>query len=309
MTVVRRGKAGLSLAVAAVISVGAPIPAWADYIGTELGGAADFGVLDTSTNGNISMANAASAGFVIGNVGVSGTSPGNFSDSGVNITGSLDLGGSQKVTLSGATISGGINLSQGSVLSADASLAALASTTFAGLTATQTISGGAVTGTRTITAANQGGLNVIDLSAINLGNGDTLTLKGSAGTEFILNDSGGLTLNSANIVLTGGLTKNDVVYNVTGGSVATSGGLNNESTLKGIILAENTSVSISPGAVTGEIIGGENINIASGGSVSGAPGPTMGAGLPGFVLLGGLAFAWRLRRRLDGAPPTSPVAV
>ncbi len=36
-------------------------------------------------------------------------------------------------------------------------------------------------------------------------------------------------------------------------------------------------------------------------SFSGAPGPIMGAGLPGLALLGGgLAFAWRLRRRQDG---------
>src|SRR5271166_6661178 len=98
-----------SLLVAGAISIGASVPAWADYISGELGGAADFTLFDTSTNGNISMANASSAGFVLGNVGVSGTHSGNFSDSGVSITGALDLGGAQTANFSGgASASGGV---------------------------------------------------------------------------------------------------------------------------------------------------------------------------------------------------------
>jgi len=298
-----------SAAVAVLIS-GAPVrPAWADYIGTELGAAAGFAVLDISTNGNVSVANAANAGSIVGNVGVAGTNPGNFGDSGTPITGGLYLGGSQTANFSGGvTASGGIFNNQSSLLSSAASAATTASTTFAGLTATQSVSGNQITGTTTITAGNPGGLNVIDLSNISLGNGQVLTLNGSAGTEFVLNDTGGMSLNSAQIALTGGLSTNDVVYNVTGNNVQTSGGLNNESVLAGTILAPNENVQLTPGSLTGEIISGQNINIASGASVHvGAPAPVIGAGLPAFLLLGGgFAFAGWLRRRAGGVRPTAP---
>jgi hypothetical protein len=299
-------------AAVAVLISGSPVrPAWADYIGTELGAAAGFAVLDISTGGNVSIANAANAGSIVGNVGVAGTTSGNFSDWGTPITGSLYLGGSQTANFSGGvTASGGILNGQSTLLSAAASAATSASTTFSGLTPTQSVAGGQITGT-TITAGNQGGLNVINLSNISLGNGQVLTLNGSAGTEFILDDSGGMSLNSAQIVLTGGLTANDVVYNVTGNTVQTSGGLNNESVLAGTILAPNENVQLTPGALTGEIIGGKNISIASGASVSGvhvgAPAPVIGAGLPAFLLLGGgFAFAGWLRRRAGRVQPTAP---
>ena len=44
---------------------------------------------------------------------------------------------------------------------------------------------------------------------INLGNGQTLTLNGSAGSQFVIN-SPSMTLNSGKIALTGGVTANDV---------------------------------------------------------------------------------------------------
>jgi hypothetical protein len=51
------------------------------------------------------------------------------------------------------------------------------------------------------------------------GNGGTLTLNGAAGSAFVLNISGAFSLGGkAKILLTGGLTVSDVLFNVTGGN-------------------------------------------------------------------------------------------
>ena len=46
-------------------------------------------------------------------------------------------------------------------------------------------------------------------------------------------------------------------------------GLNNESVLDGIILAPDAQISETPGSIVGEIISGQNINIASGAKIQG----------------------------------------
>ncbi len=289
-----------AVAATALFIVAPMRSASADFISTELGAAGNFAVLDINSNGNVSISGPAPPGSILGNVGVLGTSSGNFSDSGVPLIGSLYLGGSQTANFSGGALPiGGVLTDQGALLSSAASSAAKASSAFSALTPTQTVSGSQITNTTTITAGNPGGLNVINLSSITLGNGAVLTLSGSAGTEFILNDSGGMALNSADIVLAGGLTANDVVFNVTGNNVQASGGLLNESVLAGTILAPNENVQLSPGSFAGSIISGGNINIASGANVSGvngAPAPLIGASIPSFLILGGLLLALWLRR-------------
>jgi choice-of-anchor A domain-containing protein len=166
-------------------------------------------------------------------------------------------------------VSGSILANQSATLNAANTAALNAASTFAGLSGT---SEGAINGTTTINATNPGGVNVFDVTGINLGNGQTLTLNGPPGTEFIVDDSGGITLNSGRILLTGGVTAADVVFNITGnGSISTSGGLNNESVLNGILLAPNSSVALSPGQINGELIAGGSIDLASGAEVIGVP--------------------------------------
>ena len=173
-------------------------------------------------------------------------------------------------------------------LSSDWQDALNASADFTGMAATQSVPGGSIHGSMTINSA--GATNVIDLSSLNLGNGQVLTLNGSASDQFIINVTGNFVLNSGKILLTGGLTDDDVVFNVTlsGNAVSTSGGLSNESMINGILLAPNSGIAMAPGLIHGELIaGGQTVHLVSGASVV-APPPGPGVPEPAtYLLLGG----------------------
>jgi len=94
---------------------------------------------------------------------------------------------------------------------------------------------------------------VLQLQNFTLSNG-TFTLSGAAGTSFIINVSNQFSLsNSAQIVLSGGVRPQDVLFNVWGpGSQVNVSG---SSHLTGVLLATQRTVSISGQAtVTGEVI-------------------------------------------------------
>src|SRR5262249_39755676 len=156
-------------------------------------------------------------GITLGNVGIS--SPGflhldsSYGHPATAIQGNVFLGDAAHI-FHPREVAGTIWSNQDARLAQANADARKASLTFTALTPTLTVPSGAITGTTAI----QGGvgLNVLDVSRIGLGNGQSLTLDGPAGTQFIINDAGGLTLNSASIRLTGGLTAADVVLNVTG---------------------------------------------------------------------------------------------
>ena len=72
------------------------------------------------------------------------------------------------------------------------------------------------------------------------GSGGTLTLNGAAGLAFVLNISGAFSLGgNAKILLTGGLTVSDVLFNITSSnSTFTIGG---DALFNGTLLAHNSS--------------------------------------------------------------------
>lgn len=247
----------------------------------DLGAAGNFAILETGA-GNVSLAAAPPNGFVNGNIGVAGS--GNLSVSAGNlpINGNVYLGpGATASGLSG-NVSGSINQNFdfssaiSAAVSAEAQASALA------------VSGGGA-GYSTINEGNNVTLNlmpgVYDLSNFKLQNGDVVNL--AAGGSYVFNISGTLSLNSAEILAAEGLSDSDILFNIEGShGVAFSGGIHNESVLDGIILAENASISLTPGAVNGEIISGANINIASGGSVnSGGPVNSVPETAPTWLLL------------------------
>jgi hypothetical protein len=104
------------------------------------------------------------------------------------------------------------------------------------------------------------------------GSGGTLTLNGAAGSAFVLNISGAFDLGGqAKILLTGGLTVSDVLFNVTGSNSTFS--IGGDALFNGTLLAYNSSGSQRTLQITGHNtqINGEllayKINLQSGAHV------------------------------------------
>jgi hypothetical protein len=231
--------------------------AWA--LPVDLGAAGNFAVLEIG-NGNVSIANASNAGSITGNLGVNG---GSLSDSGTPITGNV-------VTSANATVNPNVAANVSGTISQDS--ASLASATTAAESASSTAAGlassGGGVGVSSIVYNNAGTIDlnpgVYNLTNLQL-NGTILDL--TAGADYVFNISGQLSLNSSEILDSTGA---DVLFNITGTQgVQLAGGLNNESVLDGIILAPDAQISETPGNIVGEIISGQNINIASGAKIQG----------------------------------------
>jgi len=266
------------------IIIGVSFVAHADTVSSDLGtaGPSNWGVLILSSSPNPQINQLDTIGTVGvdgGKLSVSGgsavqitgnvyiNSPGSLQNSGT-IHGNVYVATGATVNNSG-TISGKVFTGQTLTTLATANTAAASAyTTFKGLKPTQTVSGNTITGssgTITIIAKNNGGLNVINLTSINL-NGATLNLQGAAGTQFVINISGNMNVQSgSSINETGGLSKDDVVFNVTG-NLSTSGP---SATINGIVLDPIGSVQLSNGFIDGELVaGGSSVQIVSGSHVT-----------------------------------------
>ncbi len=137
----------------------------------------------------------------------------------------------------------------------------------------------AINGSLGIAPVNPGGQNVLVVSQINLGNRQTLllacdspTVSGGrpCKTNWVVVVEGNLTLNSGTITWGEGMYIPNVLI-VVEGSVSTSGGLNNESQIEGVLVVPTMTAHFSPGKVVGEVItGGKQITFVSGGSVTGS---------------------------------------
>jgi hypothetical protein len=87
-----------------------------------------------------------------------------------------------------------------------------------------------------------GGKYVMKLTNFVLKNNATLTLNGAAGSAFVINVSNNFSLtNASRILLTGGLTPSDVLFNVRGGSGTLQ--IVSGSLFQGTLLAYNSSSS------------------------------------------------------------------
>jgi Ice-binding-like len=267
-------------------------------------------------------------GGISGNVGIQKN--GKIQGSGPAINGDLYLGDSSSAQFSGTyannqPITGTVHLGSGATVSpnsysfttvSDSPQTLLSQTRIDAINASSAAQ--ALTPTSSLTQINLSNTTmtlapgVYDLSTFHLDHA-TLTLTGTG--SFVFNISSIFTLNSGQILLAGGATEQNVLFNYTGTSnVAFSGG-GNSSVLHGIILALNGQVQLSPGLVVGEVISGKNISIVSGAIVEGVPGGGGQGGRPvpdgssTFVLLslslGGLVFSKHLISR---ATPVGRIA-
>jgi hypothetical protein len=280
-----------SLVVAILVSASGA--ARAGYITNTLGaaGPSNFALLALDGAQDIALNG---PGTTNGNVGISSGTLALDGSNGPSVNGNVLLGSNASNTHS-QLVNGNIftnqNLSQANT---DARNAA---TTFGNLASTAGMPT-SINGTTTINGS--AGLNVANLSGIKLGNGQSLTLNGPAGSQFVLN-SPNMVLNSGQINLTGGITPSDVVFNLTGtgNNLQTSGGLNNESVINGTVLDANGSVAMAPGLINGELIaGGQSIHLVSGSSVNSPPPPPRVPEPASALLmtLGGLGMAALVRR-------------
>jgi hypothetical protein len=194
----------------------------------------------------------------------------------------------------------------GAKLTASWSAATALSSTLAALAPTDTL--GAISSGGTISKSTVG-TYVLSISSINL-NQSALTLSAPAGSTFVLNISGNVTLNGGSqgngILLAGGLTSNDVIYNLTGANsnITTSGG-GNAQQIFGTVLATgaNASVNLHPGAVLGEVIA-TTFTSSSGALVSVPPMtsvPEPSSFLPLVGVLGMVVGGSTIRRRFAAA--------
>jgi hypothetical protein len=181
-----------------------------------------------------------------------------------------------------------LNAAWTDAVNASASLAALAPTqTFGAINSGLTIS------------ENTVGTYVFNISSISL-NQQHITLSAPAGSTFVLNISGDVTLNGGSagngILLAGGLTSNNVFINLTGvnSNLTTSGG-GNANQIYGTVLAvgAGASVNLHPGQINGEIIA--RTLTTSSGALGIVPEVTPTSVILGFI---GIVVAFGSRRSL-----------
>lgn len=173
-----------------------------------------------------------------------------------------------------------------------------ASASLASLSPTQTF--GAITSGLTISESAVGHY-VFNISSISL-NQDHITLSAPAGSTFVLNIAGNITLNGGSqgngILLAGGLKNSDVAINLTGvnSNVTTTGG-GNAQEIYGTVIAvgSGASVNLHPGQINGEIIA--RTLTTSSGALAVVPEVTPSSVIFGFL---GLIVAVSSRRALMG---------
>ena len=270
-----RARILLLLAVAAPFFLGA-VTARANLLSTfpELGDLERWAVF--SLGGNVTATDTNSTGTtdVYGDVGVAGG--GNVTLTGSAIfhndlyyetVGKLTINGKAKIigtvhhdAGSDAQLNNGVN---------EANLTSNHASTLPVTPAYSNIKNIQLSGQQNLTLTGAPGQTVVlKLQIFTISSG-TLTLQGSPTTNFVINVSKTFSLtNHAQIILSGGVAWDDVLFNVTGGGAnSTNVTMDGGSTLRGILMANNRTVALSgKSTVYGEVVGNQ-ISLTGGAQV------------------------------------------
>lgn len=153
-------------------------------------------------NGSVGMNGAAQAGFHI--------------ERDATINGTVFTAPGELVQNNDATITGGITSNPAQVATAVANAESL-NAAYAAMPATQSLSAIDLGNKDSQTINGTSGVNVLNLSSLEMGHATTLTLNAPAGSRFIINVAGEMKIgNTAQILLAGGITPNDVTFNFPG---------------------------------------------------------------------------------------------
>ncbi len=271
----------------------------------SLGGAANYNVLQSGNGGNVTMINATNTG----NIGV-----GSQNDltpqlilTGSSENGNVDFASAAIVSSTGSTITGTTSSNVAAVNSAFATMSALSTSLGAigGTSLSISLSGGA---SQTILAGNgvlSDGNRVFDVSSseFNFNGYSTLIIDGqNLGNSVVLNFKGFASwgLGAGRIVLSGGLTPDQVLWNTTGAGVNTglnsyafgAGTIHPDYSFSGVFLNPLGQIDVYDTILHGRLYGGNDSILINNSTVDAIPEPST------YALLGiGLIGAFLLHRR------------
>lgn len=260
----------------------------------SLGDAADYAVLFEGDGNNSLQINSTPVGgsTISGNIGLgdeNGGTPQLDLNNPAVINGNVNFAGTANVQNSSATLNGlvgsdtaGVSSSVSAVTTALTTVNNLSSQ-FAGDTGAQSvaIALAGTGGTQMITASGGtliSGTYVYNVSSMSFNNGNTLIISGSANQYVVLNFNFS-THFAGTIELTGGITSDQVLFNIIGGNNLTGGNTlqfaANGATQEGTFLDPNGTITMNSVHLDGRVFGGDdsNMQIQSGGTVAAPPSP------------------------------------